>query len=304
MRSAPTARASSPAVGTRRRRCGTRETGTSCSTLKGHTGRVISVRSAPTARGSSPAVMTRRRRSGTRTTGAEPAHLKGHTEPCHQRAFSPDGTRIVTGSDDQTAKVWDATTGGRSSTLKGHTGRRSRRAFSPDGTRIVTGSADKTAKVWTPPAMNLVRTALDAEELAYRLIHTRPNYRASPKATTLRAGQRPLRGPVLPRPPPVAPRAPHHGQRFQERNTLQADPLLIARTGFHHPALAKTPYDRGTVATAGRQRRPPGPAPCGPEILREGKPGPAIPLLFGCLCRARPPARRSRSCCWRKPIST
>ncbi len=71
--------------------------------------------------------------------------------------------------------------------------------------------------------------------------------------------------------------------RFSERDALQADPLVIARTGFHHPALAKTPYDRGTVAllAAGGDRL--AKRLVAQELLRDGKPGPAIPLLLWCL---------------------
>ena len=71
--------------------------------------------------------------------------------------------------------------------------------------------------------------------------------------------------------------------RFSERNALQADPLVIARTGFHHPALAKAPYDRGTVALLAVRGDRLAQRLVAQELLRDGKPGPAIPLLFWCL---------------------
>ena len=88
-RSARTARGSSPAVTTRRRRCGTRRTGTPLLELKGHTGGVIARRSARTAPGSSPAVRTRRRRCGTRRTGTALLELKGHTRAGEERGVQP-----------------------------------------------------------------------------------------------------------------------------------------------------------------------------------------------------------------------
>ena len=90
VRSARTARGSSPAAGTRRRRCGTPRPGPKLLTLKGHTGCVsVARRSAPTARGSSPAATTRRRRCGTRRPGAELLTLKGHTDGVHSRVVQP-----------------------------------------------------------------------------------------------------------------------------------------------------------------------------------------------------------------------
>jgi hypothetical protein len=71
--------------------------------------------------------------------------------------------------------------------------------------------------------------------------------------------------------------------RFQQRNAFQADPLVIARTGFHHPALAKTPNDRGTVALLAASGHRLAQRLVAQELLRDGKPGPAIPLLLWCM---------------------
>jgi WD40 repeat protein/serine/threonine protein kinase len=107
-------------------------------------------------------------------TGTAQFALQGHKGQVYAVAFSPDGTRIVTGSTDETAIVWDARTGTSLLVLRGHTHCVNSVAFSPDGTRIVTGSQDQTARVWDARAG---KELPDEEELAYRLLHTQPNFR-------------------------------------------------------------------------------------------------------------------------------
>ncbi len=96
-RSARTAPASSPAVGTdRRRRCGTRGRARPCSTSKGT--RRVSVSFSPDGTrivtGSSDGTA----KVWDARTGAPLLDLKGHTGWWYSASFSPDGTRIVTGS--------------------------------------------------------------------------------------------------------------------------------------------------------------------------------------------------------------
>jgi tetratricopeptide (TPR) repeat protein len=137
-------------------------------------------------------------------TGTTLVELKGHTNEIESVAFGPDGTRIVTSSIDQTVRVWDARTGTELARIE--TGARSA-AFNLDGTRIVTEGYDKITKVWdaqtgqelngeavpkivpsgrTSPdgrllahlnqdRADVVPLIPDAEELAYRRVHTRPN---------------------------------------------------------------------------------------------------------------------------------
>jgi WD40 repeat protein len=63
--------------------------------------------------------------------------------------FSPDGKRIVTASADKTTRVWDAATGKPiGEPLAGHDGNVNSAAFNPDGQRIVTASDDGTAQIW------------------------------------------------------------------------------------------------------------------------------------------------------------
>ncbi len=150
-------------------------------------------------------------------TGMALLDLRGHTGLVMSAAFSPDGTRIVTGgftiekpnAEKAEATVWDAQTGAALFDLQGHARAVHRVAFTPDGTHIVTRSYDGTAKVWDartgkellnepiPIALahslispdgrlfartdgnrvELIALKLDAEETAYRLLHSRPNHR-------------------------------------------------------------------------------------------------------------------------------
>jgi hypothetical protein len=218
-------------------------------------------------------------------TGTLLIDLKGHADAVWTVNFSPDGSRIASGSWDQTAKVWDARTGTPLLDLKGHTDWVSSVSFSTDGKRIVTGSRDWTAMVWdarTGQELNGDRL-LDAEERDYRLLHTQPNYRhyAEGYDVARKTNDHFAARFYLDR---VLSLDEHRTTaRFSERNALQADPLVIARTGFHHPALAKTPYDRGSVALLAVHGNRLARRLVAQEFLRNGKPGPAIPLLFWCL---------------------
>jgi hypothetical protein len=81
-------------------------------------------------------------------------------------AFSPDGSRIVTGSNDNTAKVWDARTGEE---LKGEPIPPAPRPaqVSPDSRWIAHPAGSR---------VELIQLQPDAEELAHRLLQTRPNF--------------------------------------------------------------------------------------------------------------------------------
>ena len=150
-RSARTARGSSPAVTTGRRRCGTRGRGRALLALKGHTGVVSSASFSPDGTrivtGSDGPDGEGVGRAG---PGAELLTLKGHTDRGASAWRSARTARASSpASEDETAKVWDAQTGRRAARpSRGTRARSIGVSFSPDGTRIVTGSGDKTAKVW------------------------------------------------------------------------------------------------------------------------------------------------------------
>ena len=159
-------------------------------------------------------------------------------------------------------------------------------AFSSDGNAVVTGSGDKTAKVWDAQTgkPELDDKGWHAEELEYRLIHAQPNYwryqegyAVAREANDLFEAQFYLdRLLSLPQ--------QRTTQQYQERNRLQANPTLIARTSFHTPAVSD-PYDREIVhflaADADRLAQ----RIVAQECIRDGKPEKAVPLLHYCLIR-------------------
>jgi WD40 repeat protein len=256
-------------------------------------------------------------------TGSALLELKGQEGTMFRGALSPDGTRVVTGGSKPDGKggvkgvatVWDATTGTALVELNELPSWVSSVSFSADGTRFLTGIWDGPTKVWDartgkevqgeaiPPMerkewispdgrffahliqdrVEVVPLVPDEEEIAYRRLHTQPNpsrYRASYLAARVAKDDFAAafyldRLLSLP--------AQRTTERFKERNDLLADPCVIARTGFHHPALAKAPYDRDTIAALAVNGDRFAQRLVAQELLRDGKPGPAIPLLFWCL---------------------
>ena len=213
------------------------------------------------------------------------------------------------------AKVWDARTGTLLLDLKQEGGPVTSVSFSPDGTRIVTGSWDQMMKVWDartgkelknepiPKILGYARVSLDGQlfaysydssirliplvqhhkEISYRLIHTRPNYWRyqegydAAQESNDRFAARFFLDRLLSLP------TQRTTARFKERNEFLADPLVIARTSFHQPALAKTPYDRGIVQMLALKGDRLAMRLVAQELMRDGKPGAAIPMLFACL---------------------
>jgi WD40 repeat protein len=293
-------------------------TGTALVELKGHTGGVTSVAFTPDGTrivSASSEVIVWDARMGT-----APVELR-QSSYITSAAFSPDSTRIVLvggaglPTDAAEVRVFDTRTGAAVLDLQGQTGGVQSMAFSTDGTRIVIRAYNKTVKVWdaqtgeelpgeaipetvaggqTSPdgrlfahldgnRVELIPLKLDAEEIAYRLLHTRPNpgryqegYDAA-RAANDRFAARFYLDRLLSLP------EQRTTERFRERNDLLADPCVIARTGFHHPALAKAPYHRDTIAALAVNGDRFAQRLVAQELLRDGKPGPAIPLLFWCL---------------------
>jgi len=278
--------------------------------LKGHSSGVTSVAFSPdgmrivTGSGDQTAKVWDAR------SGSPLLELQGHSRRVSSVAFSPDGMRIVTGSDDDTAKIWDARRGSPLLELQGHSSEVTSVAVSPDGTRIVTGSNCGTATVWNsrtgeelpgisaeflPPnrtspdgqvfahidgrQVSLIPLELNREELAYRLVHTRPNvwrYLEGLEAARQSDDEYAKRfylERILSLPDQRT------TERFQERNQQVDNPLTIARTGFHHAALAMTPYDRAVVEKLAESGNRLAKRLMAQEYLREGKPKLAIPLL-------------------------
>ncbi|KAG8794957.1 hypothetical protein FRC16_010287, partial [Serendipita sp. 398] len=124
--------------------------GSQPSTLRGHTGAVLSVAYSPDGhRIISGSGDTTIRMWDVETGAAVGEPLEGHTNWISSVAYSPDGRRIISGSDDNTIRMWDAETGAAiGKPLEGHTNRISSVAFSPDGRHIISGSYDGTIRMW------------------------------------------------------------------------------------------------------------------------------------------------------------
>jgi hypothetical protein len=123
--------------------------------------------------------------------------------------------------------------------------------------------------------------ALDAEEGDDRLFHTRPDYRLDAEGYAAAARQtkdefaaRFYLDRIL--------ALPEQGTtaRFSERNALQADPFVSARTSFHHSALTKIPYERATVVMLAVHGDRLAQRLVAQEHLRQGQPRRAVPLLL------------------------
>ena len=282
--------------------------------LKGHTDVVTSVAFSPDGTRIVTGSHDRTAKVWDARTGFGLVDLIGHTDWVNSVAFSPDGTRIVTGSHDRTAKVWDARLGVELFDLK-HNNYVDSVIFSSDGRRIVTGSFNVKAhtRVWdartgtqlqgkvmpetiannrispdggifahaTDNRVELIPLTLAPNEFSDRLLHTRPNFRrffdgyqAAQQAKDTLAMRF-----YLDRALSMFP----NSQNLRLRNQVQPDPRLIARTGFHHPALAKVPYDRTILQSLAVNGDRLAKRLVAQEFLRDGKPQAAIPILFECL---------------------
>ncbi len=248
------------------------------------------------------------------STGSLLAELKGHTGSVRDAEFSPAGSKVVTAGDDKTTRIWDE-----------HTGKELVRIthdelvgvwFSSDGAQIVTQSANQT-KVWdantgevrndvpvpeyrspgpiSPDGRFFLYTYFTfarivplhptSDEIADRITNTRPDVRRylagleDAKRNNDRHASRFYLDRLL------SLRSERTTDRLRERNTTVSDPRLIARTGFHHPALAAIPYDHEVILFQAAKGDRLAQRLVAQEFLRDGKPSKAVPLLVWCLLR-------------------
>ena len=259
------------------------QTGAAVHKLERHTGWVTSVAFSPDGTRVVTASLDKTAKVWDTRTGVLVHDLVGHTDHVWSASFSPDGTRIVTGSSDKTVKIWDARTGTPLLDLKGHTEEVISASLSPDGARLVACGYFPTPKVWYVRPDRDSGRGLGSEELAYRWLHTRSNfwgYRKEYDSSRISGDGFATRfylDRIL--------SLPEHRttERYRERNALQPDPCVVARTGFHHPALAKVPYESGVLHQLAVKGDRLAARLVAQEFLRDGRPRSAVPLLFACL---------------------
>lgn len=165
--------------------------------------------------------------------------------------------------------------------MKGHTGPVLSASFSPDGRRIVTGSPDKTVKVWDVRT-GAALTELEGNSGGVYCVSFSPDCKrivaSTWDKTAMVWGTRTHEldlGDKMP--------MQRTTDRFKERNNFPADPRFRARTGFHNPPLAKSPYDRPIFQILAVNSDRLSKRIVAQESLREGKPKWAIPHFFECM---------------------
>ena len=117
-------------------------------TLRGHTGRVLSVRFSPDGKMIASGGADGTVRLWNTDTGNLLKTLPGHTGGVLSVDFSPNGKTLASGCVDGSVWLWDVEIGSLLKTLKGHKGNVESVHFLPDGKIFVSGSLDRTIFLW------------------------------------------------------------------------------------------------------------------------------------------------------------
>jgi WD40 repeat protein len=130
--------------------------------LRGHDGRVTSVRYSADGARVITASDDRDARIWDPRTGASLVTLSGHFGRVSDASFSRDGRWAVT-AGPASAGIWDASTGELLSYLRGHEGPVVSAIFAPDSRTVLTAGTDRTVRSWRcaycGPLDELVRQA-------------------------------------------------------------------------------------------------------------------------------------------------
>jgi WD40 repeat protein len=145
-------------------------------TLKGHTGKVVSVAFAPDGKMLASGSEDQTIRLWDVATGAERGVLKTHTGTVTGLAFAPGGRLLASGSADKTVKLWDPVTRQEQRTLNGHSDAIQVVAFSPDGKTLASAGQDGKVRLWNT-ATGGDRGSLEAQRGAIACVAWAPDGR-------------------------------------------------------------------------------------------------------------------------------
>jgi WD40 repeat protein len=123
-------------------------TGKALTTLRGHTGAVLSASFSVDGTRVVTSSADGTARIWDPVSGACLITLKGDTGNVNDAAFSPDGRLVATAAEDFTVKVWSAVTGDLLLDLRKHVYDVTTVEFSPDGSTLLSSAYDGTAKLW------------------------------------------------------------------------------------------------------------------------------------------------------------
>jgi len=126
--------------------------------LKGHDGRLYSVRFSPDGEHVVTASADRTAKVWEVPSGRLTATLRGHGAHVFAADFSPNNRRVVTASGDGTARIWQAGSGSQLHELRGHTQAVLAAVFSPSGDQVATGGDDGMVKIWQAASGREIRT--------------------------------------------------------------------------------------------------------------------------------------------------
>ncbi|KAF9363722.1 hypothetical protein BGX34_003450 [Mortierella sp. NVP85] len=117
-------------------------------TLKGHSGKVLSVIYSPNGDQVASSAEDRTVLLWDVRTGACIHVINGHYGRVRSVAYSPQGNQVASASDDMTVKLWDAGAGDCCHIWIGHTSPVLGVIYSPNGNMIASNSYDHTVRLW------------------------------------------------------------------------------------------------------------------------------------------------------------